>query len=99
MSRFTQCKEAVRRTKVAPPAVLVKIVLALSVMLAFGLAHIHLRVRLSQTRRQIGVLQAEQGRLLSDVKAVRGENEALKNPKALQAYASHELGMVSYNPA
>jgi cell division protein FtsB len=99
MSRFTRCPSPARRPNALPPTTVLKILLALSMVLAFGLAHIHLRVRLGQLRREVSTLQGDQGRLLSEINAVRTQNEALKTPKNLQLYARNELGMVAYNSA
>ena len=80
MSRFTKCQPAARRPNALPPTTVFKIMLVLTVVLGFGVAHIHLRVRLSRLRRDISTLQSDQGRLLSEINGVRTENEALKTP-------------------
>jgi hypothetical protein len=100
MSPFSRCKtRGGVRPNPLPPSSILKVVLVLAVLVAMGLAHIHLRMKLSQTRREIASLQGDQGRLLSEINAVRTSNEAIKTPRNLQTYARNDLNMVAYNPS
>jgi hypothetical protein len=99
MSPFTRCQSKRRRANPLPPAVIAKWVLIMAVVVGLGWAHVYLRVHLTSMRREIGMLQGDQGRLLSEINAVRTDNEALKTPRNLQAFARNELDMVAYNPA
>lgn len=99
MSRITRCRRSAPSSS-APlsPATMLKIVLAMGLVMAAGIVHVHLRVRLGELRREIVTLQSDQDRLLSEINEVRAANESLKTPRTLQAFARNELGMVPYNP-
>lgn len=97
MSFFTQC--TTRRRKAPRPLPLwtiMRVMLALAVVLGFGLAHLGLRFKLHETRVETNRMQTQKTKLVSTVKALTSEIEALKEPEALLAYARGTLGMDYY---
>lgn len=94
MSSISKCSVSYETPWVMPPAALAKAMVVAGVLLALGVAHLSLRFHLARLQRETSTLQARQGVLASDVKALQGRTESLKNPQRLFEYARLELGMV-----
>jgi len=96
---FTRCAPAGRAPKPLPVRNLVAVTLLFGALLCFGLGHLTLRFSLSDLRIETIRLQGVQDNLLSEINALRGQNEALKRPERLYEYARLELGMIPYRTA
>jgi hypothetical protein len=96
MSSLTRCTHAGRAPRPLPLSALLKVLVVFSAALVFGAAHLALRFKLDVIEAETNQLQSLAGTLTSEVKALQGKNEALKQPDHLYQYASAELGMVPY---
>jgi hypothetical protein len=96
MSRMSRCKDSDRVPRALPLTALIKVVMVFSVLLIFGLAHLHLQFSLNALASETNQLQSLQSTLQSEVRALRGKTQALKRPERLFEYAKLELGMVPY---
>lgn len=99
MSMFTRCTTTGHAAKPLPMKNMIGVTVFFGALLCFGLGHLYLRFSLSDLRAETIRLQAVQGNLLSEINALRGQNEALKRPERLYEYAHAELGMVPYRVA
>ena len=78
--------------------VALRIIFVLGIGLIFCVTHLHLRFGLHQVRRETIRLQTLQGTLASEINALRGQTEALKQPEHLFEVARQDLGMTNYSP-
>jgi len=96
LSRFSRCTITGRSPKALPVRTLLRVIAIFVGLLGFGLAHLYLRFNTNELRAETIRLQSLQGTLLSEINAVRSQNETLKRPENLFDYARVELGMVPY---
>ncbi|MCE5230731.1 septum formation initiator family protein [bacterium] len=98
MPRLTRCPEVEPAPRALTPAVIVRTLSLLAVVLGLVLMHLHLRFSLNELRAQIIGQQAQEERLLNEIKVLESKTEALKQRDRLLAYASSQLGMVKLEP-
>lgn len=98
MSNISRCAIIHETPWVLSPIALIQVVGVAAVLLTLGVAHLSLRFHLTRIQRETSQLQMRESDLSSEVKALQGKTESLKNPKRLFEYARLELGMVPSRP-
>jgi hypothetical protein len=98
MTRLTRCPEVEPAPRALTPAVIVRTLSLLVVVLGLVLMHLYLRFSLNELRAQIIGQQGQEEILLNDIKVLESKTEALKQRDQLLAYASRQLGMVKLEP-
>lgn len=98
MARRIHCPEVGPAPRALTPAMVVRMLSLLAVILGLALGHLHLRFSLNELRAQTISQQAREERLLNEVRVLQAKTEALKHRDRLLAYATGELGMVQNNP-
>lgn len=99
MSSLSRCAADRKCPPVLPIGPALKLMMVFAVLLAFAVAHLHLRFSLDDLQGETIRLQSYRNTLLSEVRAIESQNEALKQSERLADFARHELGMVPSNPA
>lgn len=97
--RISRCPEAGPAPRALTPAMVVRIMSLLALVMALALMHLHLRFALNGLRGQIIGQQAQEERLHNEIKLLEANTERLKHRDRLLAYATGELGMVKLDPS
>ena len=99
MSGFTRCKTNSRFPNPLTFGRSIKILLTGLIVMGFFLGHLHLRFTLNRMNSETMRLQDLQGKLQSELNALRNETAALKTPQRLLEFAHRDLGMIDSNPS
>lgn len=97
-SSMTKCKEKYESVRVLNPARVIETVMVFAVVVACGLAHLHLRFSVLENRRELTSLQAAGTAMNSELASARAELAELNQSSKLYEYAKGQLGLVPCNP-
>lgn len=98
MSTLTTCTQEFHRLPALTLGSFLRALTIAAVAVTFGVAHLQLQFSTDRVARETNKLQTLSSKLQSENHALLGQNEALKQPDRLLAYALHEVGMVAFSP-